>query len=182
MKKILSILCVSLLAVSCTKSDNNDTKGGDSDALHLSFYTPDWDAYINCEHLVLDATASSLLTATSASTREQFYLTVPQDSSVMSDASNIKKYGIDGDEVFTFNQSLPITEGSETRLIGVPGLSDNSYNEIVSITYDHSDEEGAYFKLKANYKMNMKPILNPDSDTVKEVHGTYHFLIKTNRK
>lgn len=183
MKKLISsALVMSVLVASCTKSDSDNNTGSNSDALHLSFYTPDWNAYINCDQLVMDATTNAQVSATSQSTKETFYLTVPQDSSTMSDPANIKKYAINGEDLFTFNQTLPITSGSDTRLYGIINLSDSSYNEITSIKYDHSDANAAYFKLKASYKMKMKPLYSTSNDTVKYVYGDYHFLIKTNRQ
>jgi hypothetical protein len=179
---IMSIITMQFL-VSCNKdSTNKNANNASSDALHLSFNTPDWNANINCDQLQLDATTSGLLSAQSQSTKASFYFSVPKDSSEWMLFSNLKKYPIGFDTNFYFNQTLPYNSGSSTRLIGINQYSsDSSYNEITSIKYSNSDNTGAYFIIKANYKMMMKVLYSTSNDTLKYVYGDYCFKVKTNK-
>jgi len=181
----ITVVMTTFFLQACKKEDTNSIQNNNtiSDNLHLSFYTPDWNAVINCDQLILDATNDSLLRSTSQSTNEVFYLTVPKDSSLWSSPTNITTYPIGLYGTFSFNQTLPITKGSSTRLIGIDQpISDSSFHKINSITYDHSDNTGAYFKIKANYKMVMKVLYSNNMDTLKNVYGDYTFLVKTNKK
>jgi len=184
-KKYFITLAASILFIwGCSKENANNLQNNipAADNLHLSFYTPDWNARINCDRLEMDATTSGYITGTSQSTNETFYLTVPTDSSVWNDPTNVKTYPIGLGAIFNFNQTLPIVKGSSTRLIGINQQTSDSYHKINSITYDHSDNTGAYFKIKANYKMVMKVLYSNTMDTLKNVYGDYTFLIKTNKR
>ena len=181
-KKTFITLAVSTLFIwGCSKENANNLQNN-ADNLHLSFYTPDWSAIINCDRLEMDATTSGYITGTSQSTNETFYLTVPTDSSLWNDPANVKTYPIGLGTMFNFNQTLPIVSGSSIRLIGINQQTSDSYHKINSITYDHSDNTGAYFKIKANYKMVMKVLYSNTMDTLKNVYGDYTFLIKTNKR
>ncbi len=96
MKSLLfSFLLVALFGCSSSEDSSNDSNGI-SNNLHMSFTTPDWNKFINCDLLDLfpvsvNAT-TNYVSATSASTRETFCFSVPKDSSVMVLASNLKKY------------------------------------------------------------------------------------------
>ena len=173
-------LAVILSAAGCSKDDS--TTPGNSENLFFSFHTPDWAERIDCTHLDLDATGTGFLSAMSQSTAEQFYLKVPTDSSEWASGSHAKRYAIGSDSLFQFNQTLPITKGSSTRLIGINQFSESSYNEVTSVKYLSSDAEGAYFSLRANYKMIMKVHYSASMDTTRFVYGEYHFKIKTARK
>lgn len=77
-----------------------DGLGGEgiSDTLHLSWKTPEWEKFINCEGLGLYPNRlddnTSYITATSQSTRQRFYFTYPSDSSAMVSPGNLKKFSI----------------------------------------------------------------------------------------
>lgn len=71
-KQMTIVIClfVALSIYSYSKESSstniNPNNSDVSDELHLSFYTPDWNAYINCDQLQLDARSSNLLKAASA--------------------------------------------------------------------------------------------------------------------
>ncbi len=180
----ITCLIIIFFHTNCTKpSTSTNANNTNTDDLHISFNTPDWNANINCEQLQLDATNAGLLTAQSQSTKEIFYFYVPKDSSQWMQTGNLKKYPIGIDTNFYFNQTLPYNSGSNTRLIGINQYSsDSSYNEITSIQYSHSDNTGAYFIIKANYKMIMKVLYSNSLDTIKYVYGDYCFKVKTNKQ
>lgn len=174
-------LLLSVLFLNC-KKENVDGPYKVNESLYMAFYTPNWGEKINCDLLQLNATTTDVLSAESQSTKEKFYLYVPADSSTWAQSANLKKYAIGFSNNFEFNQTLPIERGSSTRLIGIEQLSDSSYNEVTEIKYVKSDNSGAYFTIKANYKMKMKVLYSATMDTVKYVYGDYRLMVKTNKK
>lgn len=187
------LLYVSLLAAAlsaCSGSDSDDVSGGGdgvSNTLHLSFDTPDWDRFINCEQLDLYPVGINELTnyvsATSASTKETFFFSMPADSSAMAAPGNLKKYAISNfggnTEPFQFSQKLPITDGSTTYLASKAGMSETSYNEVVAINYVGSEDNYAVFKVKCRYKMDAYEVGNETN--VKPIEGTFHFKVRTSK-
>ena len=171
MKKNLLKMTLFGLLFSCASSDDNDSanansnvSGGNSSevssTLHMAFKTPDWERFINCEHLDLqpiESTNTFGVSATSASTNETFYFTYPKDSSALRNPANLKRFGIAGylenSQPFEFSQKLPATDGSTDRLISMPGLSDDSYNEVVGIEYVGKEPKYAVCRVKCRYKM-----------------------------
>ena len=189
--KLLTALCAMLL-IACSGSDENDGvnnpgNGGVSNTLHLSFKTPDWEEFINCEKLDLYPypvnETTNYVSATSASTKESFYFSIPADSSAMVQPGNLKKYAItefgQNANPFEFSQKLPVTKGTSDYLISTAGLSDLSYNEVVAITYDGHDETDAFFKVKCRYLMQASELSNETN--VKSISGTFHFKVRTSR-
>lgn len=190
---LLKVTLFGFLLFSCASSDDNDNaevaddNSEISNTLHMAFKTPDWERFINCEQLNLppiESTNTFGVSATSASTNETFYFTYPKDSSALRNLGNLKRFAIAGylenSQPFEFSQKLPVTDGSSDRLISVPGLSGDSYNEVVGIEYVGREPEYALFKVKCRYKM--KTYLLSDPTKVKDVSGTFHFKIRTNRK
>jgi hypothetical protein len=169
------------------EKDDNPTPGV-SETLHFNFKTPDWERNIDCERLDLpsmDLNATTYITsATSASTLSTFYFSYPKDSSQIVNPANLKQYSIkrvgENDGPFQLALKLPVTQGSNQRLISKDGLSADSYNEIVSVTYDGHDATEAFFKVKAKYQMQTAEV--NDASIQKVVSGTFHFRIRTTRK
>ena len=186
-KLLYTSLCAALF-MACSGSDSDDVSGSSvSNTLHLSFATPDWDRFINCEQLDLDPIGINELTnyvsATSASTKETFFFSIPADSSAMVAPGNLKKYSISdfgsNDEPFQFSQKLPITSGSTTYLASKAGMSETSYNEVVDIKYTGSEGSYAVFKVKCKYQMDAYEVGNEAN--VKPVSGTFHFKVRTSK-
>ena len=190
MKKINRILFWGLVnfvwMVGCTKDETNS-----SENLHISFTTPEWNAVIDCNELSFDYTKYATYSPTSASTNLQWTLTLPQDSSLLNQPSNIKKYPIIGYESsfnyppFAYLQKVPFTQGSSIKLVPIANdsITENSYHQISAITYDHSDASAAYFKVKASYKMKMRKLpATSDPDSVRFVYGDYLIMVLVNKK
>ena len=180
-----------LLLTACSGSDEDENVGGNnsgevSNTLHLSFKTPDWERFINCEQLDLFGyginETTNYVSATSSSTKETFYFSIPKDSSAMA-AGNLKKYAITeygmNKNPFEFSQKLPVTDGSSKYLVSTAGLTADSYNEVTAISYIGSDADFALFKVKCRYSMAMKELGN--ENTIKKVSGTFHFKVRTSK-
>lgn len=189
--KILTAFCAMLL-IGCSGSDENDDvnnpgNGGVGNTLHLSFKTPDWEEFINCEQLDLYGYSvnetTNYVSATSASTKESFYFAIPKDSSAMVQPGNLKKYAIkeygDVTAPFEFSQKLPVTKGASTYIVSEESSSDEFYNEVVAIAYDGHDQTHAFFKVKCRYYMSTHELNNETN--VKPVSGTFHFKVRTSR-
>jgi len=173
------IFCV-LFFFGCKKESNVDTTNGFSENLYFSFATTNWSERIDCSRLSLDATYNTLLSAQSESTKEIFYLVVPSDSSDWILPENIAMHPIGTDSLFQFNQSLPTNKGASERMTGILGLSDSSYHEVKSIKYVHSDQSGAYFFVKGNYRMWMQEMNTTKPEQF--VSGSCCFKVKTSKK
>ncbi|PZR22494.1 MAG: hypothetical protein DI539_05350 [Flavobacterium psychrophilum] len=180
------------MLLSCSGSDenndvNNPGNGAVSNTLHLSFKTPDWEQFINCEQLDLEgysvSETANVVSATSASTKESFYFSIPKDSSAMVESGNLKKYAIteygDNTNPFEFSQKLPITQGSATYLISSTGFDTNNYNEVTNIEYIGYEGNNALFKVKCRYAMQAYELGN--SQNIKPITGTFHFKVRTSR-
>lgn len=185
--KILIALCA-LFLVSCSGEENDNTNnnnGGVSNTLHLSFKTPDWEEFINCEQLDLYGypvnETTNYVSATSASTKESFYFAIPVTKSAMDDPANLKKYAIreygNVTAPFEFSQKLPVNKGSDSYLISEEGLDDQSYNEVVAITFEGNDGNVAIYKVKCRYQMRAHELNNESN--VKTISGTFHFKVRT---
>lgn len=191
MKSILNALFLLALLTACSgdSDDPGEISGNTevSNTLHLSFKTPDWDRFINCEQLDLFGypinETTNYVSATSASTKESFYFSIPKDSSAMVAAGNLKKYSISNygqnQNPFEFSQKVPVTQGSEKYLISSEGFSDTSYNEVTAINYIGTEGNYALFKVKCRYAM-MAHELNNETN-VKTITGTFHFKVRTTR-
>lgn len=190
-KLLLAATLTSLLFYSCSNSNTDNEESVDnseiSNTLHMAFKTPDWERFINCEHLDLMPIESNNVfgvSATSASTNETFYFTYPKDSSAMRDPGNLKRYPIadylENSQNFEFSQKLPLSDGNSDRLISKAGLSEDSYNEVMAIEYVGTETNYALFKVKCRYKMKTY-VLN-DPSKIKDVSGTFHFKIRTKKK
>ncbi len=197
----LIALAVIFAVASCSKNGTspNDDKHDDDDdgkvpvvvddALHFSFKTPDWSRQLDCSRLDLSGQyvndSLRMATAESESTKELFRLPYPGDSSAMARPQNIKKYKINDyaqyqTGAFQFSQRLPVNYGSNTVLFSKDGLSESSFNEVVSIKYAGSTAYLAYFNVKGRYSMTMYDRNNPNS--TKLVTGTYHFKVGTYKR
>lgn len=187
--KILTALCA-LLLISCSGEENDNTNnntGGVSNTLHLSFKTPDWEEFINCEQLDLYGypvnETTNYVSATSASTKESFYFAIPATSTAMADPANLKKYAIkeygNVSAPFEFSQKLPVTKGSDSYLVSEEGLDDQSYNEVVAITFEGIDGNEAIYKVKCRYQMKAHELNNESN--VKTISGTFHFKVRTSQ-
>lgn len=160
-----------------------------SDALHMSFSTPDWNRFINCDLLDLYPYAidntTNYVSASSQSTNETFVFSIPADSSAMVLSSNFRKYYIrdyaspNFQGAFEFSQKLPLSSGSISRLISQEELSPNSYNEVAAITYVGSETNYAVFKVKCRYKMVTAVVGDPSN--TKTVTGTFHLKVRTSK-
>lgn len=187
--KLLGSILLMAALVGCSGEDEpNNVSGNEiSNTLHLSFKTPDWDRFINCDKLDLYSypinETTNFVSATSASTSETFYFSIPKDSSAMAASDNLKKYAIadygKNQNPFEFSQKLPITQGSDKYLISSAGQSEQSYNEVAEIKYVGKDENSALFHVKCRYKM-MARELNNETIT-KSIEGTFHFKVRTSR-
>jgi len=186
----IAFILIAAALTGCAGSDESSSSSENptvSDQLHLSFTTPDWNRFINCDQLDLypswinDATNS--VSATSASTRETFCFSVPADSSAMVLPSNLKKYPIrnyfENQAPFEFSQKLPVTPSAQTYLISNEGQSEESYNEVVEIKYVSSEPDFALFKVKCRYKMTARELGNESN--VKAISGTFHFKVRTSK-
>jgi len=167
MKLLLSSFLLLILFGCSSSEDSPNDPNTISNNLHLSFTTPDWDKFINCDLLDLfpvsiNAT-TNYVSATSASTKETFCFSVPKDSSVMVLPSNLKKYAVKeyfaNTLPFEFSQKLPITDGNSSYLVSLEGLSDGSYNEVVEINYIGHETNYSIFKVKCRYKMIAKKLM-----------------------
>lgn len=171
----------------CEPEDNLNWQGEISDVLHLSFMTPEWEKFINCEHLDLYPNSLdeniSYVTATSQSTRQRFYFTYPSDSSAIVSPGNFKKYSIRefGAHTgpFEFSQVLPVKEGGGSFLGSKENIGEDSFNEIVEIKYVGSENEYAIFTVKSRYTMTAYEYDNQTNEDV--ITGTFHFKIRTTR-
>jgi hypothetical protein len=192
-KRIIAALIAvtSLVMSACDKIDSSSSNN--SETLHTNFYTPEWSAEIPCHDLVFDYANIDTYTVTSASTNLIWQLTLPQDSSLLYQTSNIKKYPIYGygyslgspNLPFTYLHKVPFTKGSSIKLIPIANatITDSSYHQISAITYDHSDANGVFFKLKGNYKMMMQKMpVSTGADSVRFVYGDYLIMVKTRKK
>lgn len=187
--KLLAAFCA-LFLISCSGEDNDSTNnsnntGGVSNTLHLSFKTPDWEEFINCEQLNLYGypvnETTNYVSATSASTKESFYFAIPVTKSAMEDPANLKKYAIkeygNVSSPFEFSQKLPVTKGSDSYLVSEEGFDDQSYNEVVAITFEGNDGDEAIYKIKCRYQMKAHELDNESN--VKTISGTFHFKVRT---
>ncbi|WP_137401877.1 hypothetical protein [Echinicola rosea] len=187
LKKLL-LFTIVLQVVSCSmvrdedgsdpSDPENQTENEIPSSLHFAFKTEDWERQIDCTHLDLDATNSELLMATSQSTGSKFYFVVPASSHQMALADSVGKYPVGTDGYFSMAQILPVSQGSEKRLKSEIGFDEEgSFNEIMSITLDSSEEAFDYYKVKGQYHMKMVGI--EDESLKRTCSGTYHFKIKT---
>lgn len=172
-------------------SYTQENSGSDdiSNELHMSFSTPDWNRFINCDLLNLSPwpidESLNYVTATSASTNQSFYFSIPADSSAMVLSSNLKKYYIrdhgmpNFQSPFEFSQKLPLNPSSNIRLISSEGINANSYNEVAAISYVGSETNFAVFKVKCRYKMIAYQSNDPSNTKV--VTGTYHLKVRTSK-
>lgn len=160
-----------------------------NDALHMSFNTPDWNRFIPCDLLNLvpwPVNEYNYVSATSSSTNQEFFFTIPADSSAMVANSNLRKYFIrdyatlNFEGPFEFAQRVPVNAGSSSMLYSLEELSTNSYNEVASITYEGSESNYAVFKVKCRYKMISFVNGNPANST-KTISGTYHLRVRTSK-
>jgi hypothetical protein len=191
--QITFLFVLLLLLTSCTTEENKDADGSNPAALdlHFAFKTPDWERKVDCTLLNLypefvnDTTSS--VRATSASTKESFWLTYPKDSSQMVRPRTYKKYKIMeygyNEEPFQFSQVLPLDESSlgnsSKTLVSKAGFSAVEYNQLTEIKYIKSETQYAVFKIKCTYEM--KTYLPSTPDVVKPVTGTYAFIIRTSK-
>jgi hypothetical protein len=99
-------------------------------------------------------------------------------------STNIGNYPIQlfgsHESYFEFSQKLPITAGSNTRLVSEKGFSATTYNEVVEINYVNSETEYAVFQIKCRYSMIASVL--PEATTKRNISGTFHFKVRTYRK
>jgi len=209
MTRILNLLKVTFLfstilfaCLSCTSdgldintdiSNDSTTSSEISNLQHISFYTPEWNRFIDCSLLDFQPNyqndSTSFINASSASTKQSFYFTYPSDSATLANASNIKKYSIrlygSHEGYFEFSQKLPYTDGSADRLISEYGFSDSIYNQILSIKYLDSKASMPRFEIKGRYVM-MAYVLNTsdysNTSNKRKITGTYNIKVSVNRK
>lgn len=176
---LIFILSIPLLHCTSDKTSNNTNTNpadgtGVSDALHISWNSPTWQYYLNCNELILNNQYQSY---TSASTKEVFYYTFPEDSSAIVQPGKIKKYPIQSGD-FSFTQSLPLTLGASEKMYAKEGLSNNSFNDLMLVKYTGRINGKPSFLIKAKYAMQMKKVNQTDSDAV-TVTGDYSFKVVT---
>lgn len=191
-KIILSVLFFGLVLNSCSSDSETSSIATTSDALHLAFKTPDWEKTINCDLLDLYPTvvndSTSIVSASSASTRETFYFSYPNDSSKIVKAKYLKKYKImsvyENVEPFQFSQKLPLDANSidnlDKRLVSSEGFSASEYNQVLDVKYLKSEQNFAIFRVKCKYEM--KAYLASTPEIIKPVSGTFTFKIRTTKK
>ncbi|AMM50991.1 hypothetical protein TH61_07065 [Rufibacter sp. DG15C] len=184
----LALTCLSLCFLTACPSDDPEPTPEVDDSLHLAFKTPDWERKIDCTHLDLPSMQHNATTyytfASSASTRNSFFISFPKDSSAMVAAGNLKQYSIknfgDVSGPFQFSFKVPVTEGSSTYLVSQEGFSAQEFNEITAIKYVGASGSEAIFQLKGKYQLSA---LELNSNGVKKnISGTYHFKVRTTRK
>lgn len=174
-------------AAMCSDDKKEDPMPADgvSDALHFAFKTPDWERTIDCERLSLlprsAAPGVSFVSAQSASTLATFFFTYPADSSRMAAARSTNRYPVaefyENAAPFELSLKMPPSEGNSYRMVSNPGLSADSYNEVVAVQYAGRDGAQAVFDVKCRYQMHMR--LLPDTANTKPVSGTFHFKVRT---
>lgn len=164
-----------------------------SNLQHISFYTPEWNKFIDCSLLdfqpLYQNDSTSYINASSASTNQSFYFTYPSDSATMVNPSNIKKYSVRlygaHEGYFEFSQKLPYTDGNVVRLISEYGFSDSIYNQIVSIKYIDSKASMPRFEIKGRYAM-LAYVLNTsdysNTSNKRKITGTYNIKVSVSRK
>ncbi|PWA04452.1 hypothetical protein [Flavobacterium psychrotolerans] len=190
-KIIFSALSLGLVLNSCSSDSETSNSVATSDALHLAFKTPDWERNINCELLDLNPTiindSTSIVSASSASTRETFYFSYPNDSSKIVKAKYLKKYKImsvyGNVEPFQFSQKLPLDANSieslDKRLVSTEGFSTSEYNQVLEVKYLKSEQNFAVFRVKCKYEMKAYLVSTPE--IIKPVSGTFTFKIRTTK-
>jgi len=194
MKKIAKITLalsfpILLIGISCSK-DMNSENYSNSDALHFSFKTPDWERWVNCELDFEPITlndSTNIIAFSSASTNASLCFTYPKDSSKMLNNRELKRFKIksyyDNNEPFQFSQKLPLNQNSlndlTTKLVSNEGFSDTEYNEVTEVKYIKSETNNAVFRVKCNYKLNARIISTPEIS--KPVSGTFTFLVRTTK-
>ncbi|MCB2377863.1 hypothetical protein LGH70_09740 [Hymenobacter sp. BT635] len=185
----------SLSLVSCFGSDSKEEDPAPdavSESLHFAFKTPDWERQIDCTHLNLSFNPLynnpkiAIASATSGSTYSTFHFAYPADSSALVASTNLRKYPITkygmGRNAFEFSHKLPPTEGSNSRLESLPGMSDNAYNEILAVKYAGHQGKYALFDIKAKYAMLMKGTGADSTAPAKPVTGSFKFRLRANSK
>ncbi len=191
-KKMILFFCsLSMVFCSCNSDESNSDNQEASDDLHLSFKTPEWERYINCEHLDLipdekNSTTYSVF-ASSASTRETFVFSYPKDSSMIVKTKALSKHKImefgANNAPFQFSQKLPLNEQSiddtSKRLVSAEALSDTEYNQVLEVKYLKSEPTYAVFRVKCKYEMNTYIASNPETKI--KVTGTFAFKIRTSK-
>jgi hypothetical protein len=184
----MALACLSLCFLTACPSTDSDPTPEVDDSLHLAFKTPDWERKIDCTHLDLPSSEYNATTyytfASSASTRNTFFLSFPKDSSAMVANGNLKQYSIKNfgqmSGPFQFSFKVPVTEGSSTYLVSQEGFSGQEFNEITSIKYVGASGNEAVFQIKGKYQLSA---LELNSNNVKKnISGTYHFKVRTTRK
>jgi hypothetical protein len=194
MKKIAKLTLalsfpILLIGISCSKEMNSENYSN-SDALHFSFKTPDWERWVNCELDFEPITlndSTNIIAFSSASTNASLCFTYPKDSSKIVNNRELKRFKIksyyDNNEPFQFSQKLPLNQNSlndlTTKLVSNEGFSETEYNEVTEVKYIKSETNNAVFRVKCNYKHNARIISTPEIS--KPVSGTFTFLVRTSK-
>ena len=188
---ILFCSCTSEEAGGKDESESDASTGGVSQALHLSFKTPDWEQHIDCEKLDLFPNAINdstyTVSASSASTRETFVFSYPKTTAKMLKAKISLKHKItefgSNEEPFQFSQKLPLNassiEDTSKRLVSAKGLSDSEFNQVVKVELLGSEQNYDLFKVICKYQM--KAYLVTDPTTIKTITGTFAFKVRTSK-
>jgi hypothetical protein len=195
MKKIAKLTLVLsfpilFFGVSCKKEMSTDN-ASNSDALHFSFKTPDWERWVNCELLDFEPItlndSTNILAFNSASTNASLCFTYPKDSSKMLNNRELKRFKIksyyDNSEPFQFSLKLPLNQNSlndlTKKLVSNEGFSDTEYIEVTEVKYIKSEANNAVFRVKCNYKLNARIISTPEIS--KPMSGTFTLLVRTSK-
>jgi hypothetical protein len=194
MKKIAKLTLalsfpILFIGYSCSNETSSESTNN-SDALHFSFKTPDWERWVKCELDFEPITlndSTNILSFSSASTNASLCFSYPKDSSKIVNNRELKKFKIksylDNDAPFQFSQKLPLNQNSlndlTTKLVSNEGFSDTEYNEVTEVKYIKSEINNAVFRVKCNYKLNARIISTPEIS--KPVSGTFTFLVRTSK-
>lgn len=191
-QKILKLFFCSLIVLFCSCSNNDSDDDQEvTDELHLSFKTPEWERYINCEHLDLFPEERNNTTyavfASSESTRETFVFSYPKDSSEIVKTKALSKYKImefgANNEPFQFSQKLPLNaesiDNTSKRLVSAGGFSDTEYNQVLEVKYLKSEPDYTVFRVKCKYEM--KAYVTSDPENKINITGTFAFKIRTTK-
>ena len=177
------------------KEDDPTPADGVSNSLHYAFKGAAWNAFVPCDHLSGGVNASPLnrspgvdyFPINSGSTNAVFHFAVPHDSATMAAAANLRKYPIfnpnsSPTQAFTFGLSMPAASAQDTmRLVSRPGLSIDSYSEVVSIKYVRSSVQSgrryASFDVKGKYLLLAAP--SGANAVAQPISGTYCIRFNT---
>jgi hypothetical protein len=191
------LILTALTLISCTKQgsvvDPTDTPGT-TETQQITFSVDQYNKTVDCSQLKANALKSGKYTAAaflSLSTKMEFLIYFPSDSSTMASMVQNEKYFAiakgfyslvtnEQDYAFAMGFKVPVSNSATVFAYSQEFLDiSKNYNQIEQIQYLSSNNDYALFSVKGSYKYQS---LNSDSSASKEVSGFYLFHLYTNRK